>query len=332
MSQILRTTARSVIGLSLAVVLIYSLIRHSGADLRGEFGACRYGLLVAAFALNGTAHLMGTYRWKLLLDVQGVQLPFFRLFQLTMVSVFFSLVIPGAVSGDIVKMVYVAGHSHGKKAEAALTIMLDRVLGLFGLFVVSSLSILASLSELRQASPAIQLGAVVVAVASIAGTLFAIGVWAWKPLDDRFHLAHRLRSRLSFIPHKVLAICERLAAGFTLYREKRGVIMVALALSVLVHTTISMVILTIGRGFHETQAGAGQYILTTQVANVIGAIPITPAGFGSRDLVLATFLRDAGAERGKAAVIAAGYSMMMAGWGLVGGLIFVTMKHQRAIR
>ena len=199
-----------------------------------------------------------------------------------MIGVFFSLVIPGAVSGDVVKLVYISGRTGGRTTEAGLTIMLDRVLGLLGLFFVATVSIIISRDYLEQASTPIQIGAAVVGGGSAAGMLCVLAVSMQGTLKKWLGISESTWNRLDFLPEKVIDITRRLSAAFTLYRSHRRAIVYALMLSVSVHTLLSIAVFSVGRGFHEIEVGPRQYVLTAQVANAMGAIPITPAGIGSR--------------------------------------------------
>ena len=122
MKKIFATSLRGIIGLTAAVWLISHVISNSGVDIVTEFKQSNRLPLTLAIGLFGLVLIICVYRWKLLLNVQGIHLHFFRLVQLSMIGVFFNLVIPGAVSGDFIKMAYISPHAKGKTTEAVLTI------------------------------------------------------------------------------------------------------------------------------------------------------------------------------------------------------------------
>src|SRR3989338_222612 len=51
----------------------------------------------------GVSIVVTSYRWRLLLVSQGISVSFKKILKLVFVGHFFNIVIPGAVSGDIVK-------------------------------------------------------------------------------------------------------------------------------------------------------------------------------------------------------------------------------------
>ncbi len=316
-------------GVFLAVYLIVTVIRDSGVDISAEFATCMPHLLALALILQGLAFTIGFYRWKLLLDVQGIRLRFIAIAQLSMIGVFFNLVIPGAVSGDVIKMVYICRHAAGRRTEAALTILLDRVLGLFGLLLVALVSVLLAIDYIRTAAVEIQIGAGIVGGGSIVGLAAFMVVF----FRERFQQLPVVRAAIStgdrIIPQVLSQVLRRMVAGLDLYRGNTRVIGQAMLCSVAVHSVLAMAIFTLGQGFREHNVSLPKYFLATQVANTAGAIPVTPSGFGSRDLVMSTFLLDAGADRKKAGIIPAFFSIMLASWSVVGGIVFVTFRRRQ---
>src|SRR5262249_55217057 len=97
-------------------------------------------LLAAAMLLSVV--LITAARWKLLLHGQGFHLDWRATFSLTMIGVMFSAVIPGAVSGDLVKAYYVAREVSARPALPGATILRDRIIGLACLAAVASVGVL----------------------------------------------------------------------------------------------------------------------------------------------------------------------------------------------
>ena len=51
--------------------------------------------------------------------------------QLNLIGFLFSTFLPGAAGGDIAKLVYATRENHGRRAEVATVLILDRLVGLF---------------------------------------------------------------------------------------------------------------------------------------------------------------------------------------------------------
>jgi heme/copper-type cytochrome/quinol oxidase subunit 2 len=73
-----------------------------------------------------------------------------------------------------------------------------------------------------------------------------------------------------------------------------------------------------------------QYFLTTQVANTVAAIPITPGGVGTRDATTAAFLSAFDATPAdKVGSIPVIMSLVIVFWGLVGAVVFIFSPEAR---
>jgi uncharacterized protein (TIRG00374 family) len=84
--------------------------------------------------------LLGTWRWWLLVRGAGLECRFLRALQLQLVGFFFNTAMPGAVGGDIVKAIYIVRDQNGPsgKTPALLSVVLDRIVGLIGLFTMGA--------------------------------------------------------------------------------------------------------------------------------------------------------------------------------------------------
>ena len=92
--------------------------------------------LVGGVAAYGVFELLAGVRWMILLRVQGIRISWGRLYGLLMVGLFFSLFIPGGTGGDLVKGYYLLKEAPvGRRTSAALSVVMDRLLGLLGIAV-----------------------------------------------------------------------------------------------------------------------------------------------------------------------------------------------------
>ena len=97
-------------------------------------------LLVADIALFAFAVMTGTLRWRALLVLAGAKVPLGRALQLQLTALFFNVVIPGNVGGDVVKALYVAREEEPSKRTAILLVVfVERLVGLGGLVLVASI-------------------------------------------------------------------------------------------------------------------------------------------------------------------------------------------------
>ena len=80
--------------------------------------------------------LLGVARWRLVLEVQGLHLPWGRATGITFVAQFFNSFLLGSTGGDVIKALYAARETHHKKTEAVVTVFVDRLLGLWAMLLV----------------------------------------------------------------------------------------------------------------------------------------------------------------------------------------------------
>lgn len=96
-------------------------------------------LLAGNLAVFAFTTVLGALRWRLLLRLAGVTLPVGRAMQLAFTAVFFNVVAPGNIGGDVVRSIYVAREVAPERRTSVVVIaFLDRFLALAGLVAVAA--------------------------------------------------------------------------------------------------------------------------------------------------------------------------------------------------
>jgi hypothetical protein len=96
-------------------------------------------LVVGNLAVFSFTVVLGALRWRLLLRLAGVYLPVRRAVQLSFIGMFFNVVAPGNIGGDVIKSIYVAREVAPERRTRVFVIaFLDRLLALAGLVVVAA--------------------------------------------------------------------------------------------------------------------------------------------------------------------------------------------------
>jgi uncharacterized protein (TIRG00374 family) len=108
----------------------------------------RFGKLVAVFkqinpaifviALAGyvAGQLVVALRWWILLRTQGIFIPLGAAVRLNFLGMFYNNFMPSSVGGDLVRAWYVTKHTE-KRFEAALSVLVDRMVGLLGSTIIA---------------------------------------------------------------------------------------------------------------------------------------------------------------------------------------------------
>jgi uncharacterized protein (TIRG00374 family) len=231
-------------------------------------------LLVADLALFAFAVVTGTLRWRALLKLAGAKVPFWRAVQLQLTALFFNVVIPGNVGGDVVKALYVArDEAPEKRTTILLIVFVERLVGLGGLVLVASCvgilrgHVLWENPQLRQLAMAVGfLGFCTV----VGPAIFVLGM---RQAGDRLEAWTSGTTVIAKLANRLVAAARLLSAG-----PKQ--LAIALGLSMLTHAG-TMTFFTVLTRVIIDQDVAFSSIATVFPLGVLTMIlPISPAGLG----------------------------------------------------
>ena len=122
----LKIALRWLFALSLLAWLFRSGKLASLSDLEKLFASPIFFILaICGFAVN---YVLNFLRWDILLKGAGIKIKFSENIRLSMIGQFFSIFMPGAVGGDLIKAVYVAKQYPNHRTKGVASILLDRVL------------------------------------------------------------------------------------------------------------------------------------------------------------------------------------------------------------
>ena len=228
-----------------------------------------------AFALLVTVCFIGALRYKILLETKGKKpLRFFDVLRLNYIGIFFSSVLPGAVTGDLIKLVYIKKlDSHFTKTFLVTSALLDRILGLSGLLFLAGSFSLIYFKEVISLSP--QIGHIIlVNLFLFLGTLiFLIVLIAPHKIQKIFI---HFFDRVPFVGKK---ISELLHQVFEL-REKKLSILKCFLLSILAQFLSILAFWIISSPFYSGHLPLPYVFTFIPVGLIAMAIPISPGGLG----------------------------------------------------
>lgn len=115
--------------------LAYAIRQVPLSDVRDALIGVRWDWVLVAFLLMNASLVVRAYRWQLLLHGLGVRVPFARLVQLYFVGSFWNIILPSGFGGDFMRVVEVAQDVPAN--VAAGTVIVDRMIGLMGLFLMA---------------------------------------------------------------------------------------------------------------------------------------------------------------------------------------------------
>ena len=93
-------------------------------------------IFVGAMGIYVVGQLIFVARWSLLLKAQSIKIGFWLAFRLHLLGLFYNNCLPGSVGGDLPRAWYITKHTE-KKLEAAMSVFVDRVIGLIGMLIMA---------------------------------------------------------------------------------------------------------------------------------------------------------------------------------------------------
>jgi uncharacterized protein (TIRG00374 family) len=282
-------------------------------------------ILPAVCALLFTTCL-GVVRWKWLLNAQGISLPFSRIMQLTFIGNFFNIALPGAVSGDFVKVFYVGKEAKVQKTRALGSILFDRVAGLSALVLVSSGALIANYDAYVN-TPLMSAIQVLVEFAAASVLLFYGYLFLVREHHDP------LLRLLRWIQHRIskASALTRVYESLRHYHNHRFTVIKVLSISVLIHLIVGWACLQLAHALGETQIALLSLYVILGMGLLITAIPIAPGGIGTGNVAFLYLFHLIGSERG--ADVYSLLALINLFLGSIGGLIyfrFRTHDHEAA--
>jgi len=271
----------------------------------------------------GFVLLTTAIRFWLLLQVQGISLSFIYSWKLGMIGNFFSLFLPGSVSGDFVKLFYLLKATATRKARATLVVGLDRILGLVVLLIIMAVIFPFQIHKF-ETNPEVKDTAW-----GLLGLLFvALGgglAIAFLPLKK---LPQSIKELWHHVPkHHFI---ESLYVGYLEHLRHPGLTFFTVIVSFLAHLGNFIIGYALARSLSLNVSFLEMVIIMSMVMNIT-SIPISFGGHGLREGTFAIFFHLYGITQSLSdpSGIACGLLLLMVNvvWGIVGGFIYLTFRH-----
>lgn len=155
----LKTIFLNILKLGIAAGLISWLLQSGKLDLKllAELKDYPVAVIIATL-LSILNFCLISYRWKSILKARStVDIPLKGMLKITWIGQFFSSVLPGSVSGDLIKILYVQKYEKNfSKKFLFASIFIDRLMGLSGLILLVGLSSFFFSEHILKNAPAMQ--------------------------------------------------------------------------------------------------------------------------------------------------------------------------------
>jgi glycosyltransferase 2 family protein len=295
---------------------------HSPAKLLDTARRLNAASVVTAFGLCGALIFLGGLRWREALRVQGIELPMGEVTRISFVAHFFNAFLLGSTGGDVWKAYAAAKTTHHKKAEAALTVFVDRLIGILalllfaGVFAIPNWPLFVKFRRYDGVGLAI-FGMMTVALACVVAGFFT------DALSSEGRLG-RLAARFPKTEGTVRAL-----AACRLFGRSPGFLRRVTCLSLAINVAIVGTFAALASGLGLRLPPVSLWFVVPAVV-CLAALPITPSGLGVREnlfvVLLAIDFPGFGVKPAEALSLSLlGYSMNLA-WSAIGGLVYLTVR------
>jgi len=279
------------------------------------------GSLVLSFLLVGGTLFIGVARWRMVLNVHGLNLSFSRATEISLVAHFFNSFLLGTAGGDVMKAYYAARETHHKKSEAVVAVFVDRVIGLWAMLLFAAIMIAPNF-HLFQVRGLRRPGAFVIVMA-IAATVFAY-------LAFHGGVSRRWTSARTWL--RKLPKGEWLERSLDNCREfgkRSGFVTRALSLSMLLNVVCVLQFWVLARGLGmNVSLLALCFVVPTVIC--IAAVPIVPGGLGVRENLFVQLLANSAITADATDALSLSLLAFVGSlfWSLIGGVVYLMFKQK----
>ncbi len=238
-------------------------------------GPKHWDLLAEAFGLTLVAVTLTIVRWHWLMRALALPIGLRDALRLGFLGFLLNFVSFGAVGGDLFKAVFVARELHGHRAEAVATVVVDRLVGLLGVFLLASMAIIATGAWAAETADGVRMIYRIAFVCTAIGSAIAIGMLLLK--DSAWHVIER---RLARLP-RIGSICERLIAAVRRYRSKAWVLALALGLTLAAQWLFAVSFYLVSAGLLEHPPSLASHMVMVPLAMIAGIVPLPMSGLGA---------------------------------------------------
>ncbi|MFN4258888.1 MAG: lysylphosphatidylglycerol synthase transmembrane domain-containing protein [Gemmataceae bacterium] len=252
---------------------------------------------LTAVSLYLLSQVVSGLRWQLLAQPLGFRQSLARFTGIYFIGMYFNLLLPTAVGGDVVRAWYLNAGS-GRRLHAFLTVFLDRFSGLLVLLALACLAVLASPIPV----PSWVTGCVVLTVSSAVVGLLSV------PLLMRW-MRHRKR-------------VHRAGQAMKLYFSRPRLLLATTGLSLIIQSINVIIVWLVGQALHAP-VPASYYWIVVPMVTLLTMVPISLNGMGVREAGLIVFLAPLGVAESTALSLSFLWFAVYLTASLCGGLVYV---------
>lgn len=237
--------------------------------------------------------IISSFRWRILLKIKSdAPLPALSMIKLTWIGLFFNSVLPGAVTGDLIKLVYARDLDRNlDRTFLVTTALVDRIMGLIGLLFLLGMFSIFNYSELAAYGDKMR-NILHFNFLLFAGVIFFLALLF---LPERITLP--IRDCLSKIPLLGAKIKKTLDQVWLIGADKKAILK-CLIISIGLQFSNVLGFWIITAPFYGQELSIMQIFTFVPLGQMAVAVPISPAGIGVGHVIFETLFSFVGISRG----------------------------------
>lgn len=287
----LRATASFLLRYAVGAALIWWLVRTDALDF-GAFGDMTGALIAQGLLLGLAIVALTALRIQYLLRDQGIHVGFRRCYVYNCIGLFYSLFLPGGISGDAARIYYFLRHAQHRRTALVGALLLDRFLGLITMIGLGLVSGLLLLSVLEWIAPYI-------AGFSAAMLLLVLGLVV--------ALRYEIRHEHDPGAHRLVRYWNALKGVFArlhLRDYSARTLALSLFLSAFMNG-LSILLIYLCSNLNQSGLGLIEVSAATPLGLLTNAIPLSPGGLGVGEKSFDVLYRALGGANGAGSFLAA---------------------------
>ncbi len=275
--------------------------------------------LVLALALYFVAILIGALKWQILVRAQDIDAPLGALLSFSLVGLFFGNVMPSNVGGDVVRAYDLARATRGRAEGAAISVLVDRLLGLVAF--LGTAVIMAALTTLMLANAA-QLREIE------TGTVLAAGIFI---LSLALLFSRRVSRRFVFLFERpplarLKPLAQKIYRALQVYRFRYRALAANVTLSAIIVVLTASVWYTVALAVGIDKSFFYFLLFNPLIAFVL-LIPISFNGLGPKEATAVFFFGLIGVPQEQAFSMSLLFHLIIVATSLPGGLLWLRARN-----
>jgi uncharacterized protein (TIRG00374 family) len=323
----LMTAIKAFISLGLMVFLLYKFLSNpvDRALLVTTLTTANYGYLLVAVLLFMFAIFTNAVKWYVLLKAQGIPVPLGAVANYTFVGFFFNNFLPANIGGDIMRGYGLARYTE-RSAEAAVSVVVDRIIGLAAFMFTAVVSAIIAVNLARDGAlndPTVMRNLRYVELLAMAGMAIIAAGFAVLLSERLRQLVGRLFEWRLLNP--LAPLYQRISGAFGAYRHQYSALGWAFAIGVVTVLVTGLIDVVIVAALHG-QVNPIYIFLFNPIIAILLIAPISIGGLGTGSVLYVYFYGLVGVPQTLAFALSLVKQLVVYLGSLPGGLLWLRRR------